>query len=111
MADMNTQTLLETIGGQAAIARECDVTDSAVSQWAKDDKIPSARLQYLRLAHPGAHWTAYDAHLKAKPAAHDAGGSSNSNLAHGMGRATLRLNRDKRDQHSPIDRPASHRES
>jgi DNA-binding transcriptional regulator YdaS (Cro superfamily) len=107
MADMNTQTLLETIGGQAAIARECDVTDSAVSQWAKDDKIPSARLQYLRLAHPGAHWAAYDAHLKASAAVREAaGGSSNPDLAHGTARATLHLKRERNDQHRPTDKPS-----
>lgn len=60
MLSMDTQTLLKLIGGQAAVALECDVTDSAVSQWASDDKLPDARRQYLRLAHPGAHWDEYE---------------------------------------------------
>ena len=64
---MNTQTLLERIGGQAAIAKECAVTDSAVSQWAKEDRLPRARAQYLRLAHPGDHWDEYDAHQRREP--------------------------------------------
>lgn len=66
---MDTQTLLKAIGGQAAIARECEITDSAVSQWRDDDEIPSARRQYLKLAHPGKHWALYEAHLKSKPQA------------------------------------------
>lgn len=65
---MNTKTLLEQIGGQAAIARECDISDSAVSQWAAEDSIPNARSQYLRLAHPGDHWTAYDEYLAKRVA-------------------------------------------
>lgn len=103
---MNTQTLLEAIGGQAAIARECDVTDSAVSQWAKEDQLPRARLQYLRLAHPGSHWAQYDAYLKAKAAEAAPAGSTDSNLAHGAARATLHLKRERRDQHRPHDKPS-----
>lgn len=63
---MNTQKLLETIGGQAAIAKECEISDSAVSQWASDDHLPNARAKYLRLAHPGPHWAQWDAHQAAK---------------------------------------------
>ncbi len=68
---MNTKMLLEQIGGQASIARECFVSDSAVSQWAKDDQIPTARLQYLRLAHTGAHWKLYDEYQAKKAAGVD----------------------------------------
>ena len=57
---MDTQTLLKSLGGQAAVARECGISDSAVSQWVDEDFIPQARRQYLRLAHPGEHWDAYD---------------------------------------------------
>jgi hypothetical protein len=64
---MDTQTLLKSIGGQSVIARECDITDSAVSQWAADDEIPGARRKYLQLAHPGPHWISYESHIKAKP--------------------------------------------
>lgn len=66
---MDTSTLLKTIGGQAAIARECDISDSAVSQWAADDEIPKARKQYLQVVHPGPHWAEHDKYLadKAKP--------------------------------------------
>lgn len=57
---METQTLLKIIGGQASVARECDITDQAVSQWASDGEIPQARRKYLELLHPGAHWDEYD---------------------------------------------------
>jgi hypothetical protein len=63
---MDTKTLLKLIGGQASIARECEITESAVSQWVDEDAIPSARLKYLRLAHPGDHWVEYAAHQEKK---------------------------------------------
>ena len=63
---MDTQTLLKLIGGQAAIARECEISDSAVSQWVENDEIPSARRQYLQLAHPGSHWAEYEKYLSEK---------------------------------------------
>jgi hypothetical protein len=56
-----THNLLLAIGGQAAIALECEVSESAVSQWATEDRLPSAREKYLRLAHPGKHWADWDA--------------------------------------------------
>jgi DNA-binding transcriptional regulator YdaS (Cro superfamily) len=56
---MDTRTLLKILGGQAAVARECDISESAVSQWVDESWIPPARLMYLRLAHPGCHWDAY----------------------------------------------------
>lgn len=62
-----THVLLEQIGGQAAIAEECEITDSAVSQWATEDRIPRPREKYLRLAHPGKHWAEYDA-ARSRPA-------------------------------------------
>lgn len=63
---MNTQMLLQRLGGQAAIAKECEVSDAAVSQWATEDHLPRARAKYLRLAHPGPHWDEYDAHIERK---------------------------------------------
>lgn len=57
---MHTKDLLTQIGGQAAIARECEITDSAVSQWVEKNKIPKAQQKYLRLSHPGKHWNEYD---------------------------------------------------
>ena len=63
---MTVQHLLAAIGGQAAIARECDISDEAVSQWVCGDHLPKAREKYLRLAHPGPHWDQWDAHQAAK---------------------------------------------
>ena len=62
---MDTKALLKQIGGQAAIARECGISESAVSQWVDEDEIPKARRMYLQLAYPGDHWASYDA--RAKP--------------------------------------------
>ena len=64
---MDTKTLLKNIGGQAAIARECGISESAVSQWVDEDAIPSARLMYLKLAHPGKHWDDYASHIAPAP--------------------------------------------
>lgn len=66
---MDTKILLKQIGGQAAIARDCEISESAVSQWANDDVIPDARLKYLRLAYPGPHWEEYANYLGEKKAA------------------------------------------
>ena len=62
---MDTQTLLKAIGGQAFIARDCEISDAAVSQWVSADEIPSARDKYLRLKYPGFHWLEYDTYLAA----------------------------------------------
>jgi DNA-binding transcriptional regulator YdaS (Cro superfamily) len=63
---MDTRTLLKLIGGQAAIAKECGISESAVSQWVDDDAIPPARSMYLKLAHPGDHWEAYGEYIAQK---------------------------------------------
>ena len=62
---MNTQDLLKAIGGQAAIARDCEISDAAVSQWVSAGFIPSARDKYLRLKCPGRHWLEYDTYLES----------------------------------------------
>lgn len=62
---MNARQVLAKIGGQAVIARECGISDSAVSIWVAEDHIPHSRLLYLKLAHPGIHWEKYEmAHPK-----------------------------------------------
>ena len=43
--------IIDALGGTGEVARMCEVSDAAVSQWRKDG-IPRARLQYLRLARP-----------------------------------------------------------
>ena len=62
---MNTQELLKALGGQAAIARDCEISDAAVSQWVSAGEIPSARDKYLRLKCPGSHWLEYDTYLES----------------------------------------------
>ena len=62
--------LLKAIGGQAAIARDCEISDAAVSQWVSAGEIPPARDKYLRLKYPGLHWVQYDTYLASLPEAH-----------------------------------------
>jgi len=59
---MDTKALLKKMGGQAKLAREFGITESAVSQWVSNDEIPKPWQKYLRLAHPGPHWDVYDEH-------------------------------------------------
>lgn len=54
-----SQAVLRAIGGQSVIARECDLSAATVSYWAKKG-IPDGWVRYLRLAHPGEHWAAFD---------------------------------------------------
>ena len=48
---MDTQKIIELLGGNAKTAELCNVTPSAVSQWLTGG-IPDARLMYLKLARP-----------------------------------------------------------
>jgi len=43
--------VIDALGGTGAVARMCEVNDSAVSQWRKDG-IPRSRLMYLRAVRP-----------------------------------------------------------
>lgn len=49
--DQEACRVIDALGGTGEVARLCEVSDAAVSQWRKDG-IPKARLQYLRLARP-----------------------------------------------------------
>ncbi|QDY47384.1 hypothetical protein DUW70_01910 [Stenotrophomonas maltophilia] len=49
--DHRDAALIEAIGGTSAVARECEVTHSAVSQW-KTQGIPLPWWKYLRLRFP-----------------------------------------------------------
>ena len=60
---MNTKSLLKALSGQAAIARDCEISDAAVSQWVRADQLPLARDKYLRIKCPGRHWLEYDTYL------------------------------------------------
>lgn len=48
---MNDNKLIDDLGGNAEVARLCDVSWSAVYQWRKDG-IPRARLMYLKAIRP-----------------------------------------------------------
>lgn len=43
--------IIDQLGGSSEVARLCNVTVSAVSQW-RGDGIPQARLMFLKLARP-----------------------------------------------------------
>lgn len=49
---MDARTLIEKLGGPTAAARMFECTQSAVSQWKRDNKIPPARMLHLKAARP-----------------------------------------------------------
>lgn len=46
---MDIQQAIRLHGGKAALARYCGVSKAAVSRWAKNGKIPQARLWQLQV--------------------------------------------------------------
>jgi hypothetical protein len=50
---MDANKIIDAIGTSSEVARLCEVTVSAVSQWRRDG-IPPARLLFLRAIHPEA---------------------------------------------------------
>lgn len=57
--DTDTEKIIEALGGTGAVAKLCEVTDGAVSQW-RYNGIPRARLMFLRVIRP-------DVFCKPKP--------------------------------------------
>lgn len=55
--------IIDALGGTAAVAKIFDIKSPSVSEW-RSVGIPKARLQYLRLAHPGV----FEADVQAKAA-------------------------------------------
>lgn len=51
MLDMTPTEIIDALGGTTHVAKLCEVTEGAVSQWRRNG-IPNARLMYLRLARP-----------------------------------------------------------
>ena len=49
--EINHNEVIDRLGGPCKLARMCEVTKGAVSQWRKSG-IPNARLMYLRLLRP-----------------------------------------------------------
>lgn len=51
---MDTQTpdtIIDALGGTAEVARLCDISSQAVSQW-RTNGIPRAQMKYLRVVRP-----------------------------------------------------------
>lgn len=63
LGQIDPNTVIDGIGGTVAVAKLCDLTSGAVSQW-RHNGIPKAQLNYLRLARPD-----FFASLEAKKAA------------------------------------------
>jgi len=56
---INSTAIIDALGGTVAVAKLCNVTPQAVSQWFGTDpqsgderEIPSARLMYLKVIRP-----------------------------------------------------------
>ena len=49
--DQQSNQIIDALGGTVEVARLCEVTKGAVSQW-RENGIPAARLMYLRLLRP-----------------------------------------------------------
>lgn len=50
---MDSQKLIDELGGTAAVARLFDIKPPSVSEWKRKDRgIPKARLQTLKLLRP-----------------------------------------------------------
>ena len=47
----NSSQIIDALGGTGAVAKLCEVTKGAVSQW-RENGIPPARLMFIRLARP-----------------------------------------------------------
>lgn len=61
--DINANEVIDKLDGTGAVAKLCEVSPGAVSQWRKDG-IPPARLMYLKLARPDVF------EVSAKPEPH-----------------------------------------
>ncbi|KRG47370.1 Rha family transcriptional regulator [Stenotrophomonas panacihumi] len=51
---MDANQIIDALGGTFAVARLCKVKPPSVSEWRRNNEIPNARLQFLRLARPDA---------------------------------------------------------
>ena len=50
---MNANQIIDDLGGTSEVAKLCEVTTGAVSQWRYEDRrIPPAQLRYLRAIRP-----------------------------------------------------------
>ena len=63
---MDSNYVIDAIGGTAQVARLCEVTDGAVSQW-RSEGIPKARLMYLKAVRPDVFEIAPSTHPSPQP--------------------------------------------
>jgi hypothetical protein len=49
---MDTNQIIDALGGTSAVARLCEIRPPSVSGWLARGRIPKARLMYLKLARP-----------------------------------------------------------
>jgi hypothetical protein len=52
---MDAEHFITLLGGTAMVARLCECSPQGVSQW-KENGIPKARLQFLKLLRPDLPW-------------------------------------------------------
>lgn len=65
-ATENPSEIIERLGGPTRTAELCEVTTQAVCQW-RENGIPKARLQFLRLARPDIFKTAQQSPPDTQP--------------------------------------------
>ncbi len=51
--DQLANTVIDRLGGTSAVAKICDIKPPSVHEW-RENGIPKARQQFLRLAYPHA---------------------------------------------------------
>ena len=49
--EIDSNEIIDALGGTVKVAEMCEVTKAAVSQW-RENGIPNARLMYLKLLRP-----------------------------------------------------------
>ena len=48
---MDANKIIDALGGTSAVAKLCEVTPQAVSQW-REDGIPQARMMFVKVVRP-----------------------------------------------------------
>lgn len=71
---MDANRIIDELGGTGAVAKLCDVSEPAVSQW-RSNGIPPLRLKLLRFQHPKV-FRRLDAEIAAEIVDSSAGKSS-----------------------------------
>jgi hypothetical protein len=56
---MDTQRVIELMGGRAAVIAETGLTKGRISQWVTDNRIPRPWLKYFRQKYKRLPWDQY----------------------------------------------------